>query len=138
MKLFDTNVLIAAMMPHREHYERAATTFETVQRAGEAAIGAHSLAEMYNVLTGRLLVNPKDANTLIKRYTSGLEIIELNASGYANAIARVSNLGISGGAIYDAILAECAVNRQCDTLYTFNIKHYSRFGADISDIAQEP
>jgi predicted nucleic acid-binding protein len=138
MKLFDTNVLIVAMMPHREHHEQAIRTFKSAKDGGEAAISTHTLAELYNVLSGRLHVTPEQAFALIDRFTNDIEIVPLDQKGYMDAMRRVSSLGISGGVIFDALLAQCAVNHQCDALYTFNIKHFSRLGSDIAAIAREP
>jgi predicted nucleic acid-binding protein len=138
MKFFDTNVFVTAMLPKREFHDRAQTAFATARSKGEACISTHNLAEIYNVLTGRVLIDPVQAKQLMDLNLHDVEIISITTNHCQIALARVSSLGISGGVIFDAILAECAVQHQCDTLYTFNLKHFTRLGADITAIAREP
>jgi predicted nucleic acid-binding protein len=138
MNLFDTNVITTAMTNKREGHERAKSVFAQSKAIGRACISTHNLAEIYNVLTGRMLIPPPQAKMLMERNLEGVEVISLNEQDYLNAIQRVSSLSIPGGVIYDAIIAECAIKRQCETLYTFNLKHFTRLGADITAIAREP
>jgi predicted nucleic acid-binding protein len=138
MKFFDTNVIVTAMLQHREGHERAQNAFKNHRADHEACISAHNLAEIYNVLTGRMLIPPPRAKILMQQNLQGVEVVSVNEQDYLNAILRVSSLNIPGGVIYDAIVAECALKRQCDTLYTFNLKHFTRLGTDIIAIAREP
>lgn len=138
MKLFDTNVVVAAIITKREFHERSYRAFLSSKQKSEACIGAHSLAEIYNTLSGRMKIPPLEAKKLMELNLQDIEVVNLGDSEYSAAIARVSNLGISGGVVFDALLAECAVKRECDTLYTFNLTHFTRLGADIKAIAREP
>ena len=36
-----------------------------------------------------------------------------------------------GGAIYDAILAGCALKAGVQTIYTWNTRHYNQFGSEV-------
>lgn len=66
------------------------------------------------------------------------EIIELGASDYNAVIARVSNLNLVGGAIFDALIAQAALKVKADQLLTFNAKHFSRLGEDVAGIVVTP
>jgi predicted nucleic acid-binding protein len=138
MNLFDTNVITTAMISKREGHDRARSIFSSSKANGRACISTHNLAEIYNVLTGRMLIPPLQANILIEQNLEGVHVLELQQQDYLNAIRRTSSLNISGGVIYDAIVAECAVRHQCEALYTFNLKHFTRLGADIVALAREP
>ena len=100
-------------------------------RSGEIgfAICAHSLAELYSVLS-RLPTRPKLSPTqawrLIQENVGSAQVIELSASDYASAVQRTSELGLSGGVIYDALIARAAEKASVDHLLTFNEKDYRR------------
>ena len=138
MNVFDTNVVVAAMLPHREHHQIAKSTFIQHKIAQTAAISTHSLAEIYNVLTGRNRIPPKDAMTLLELNLRSVELVELEPMDYQKALRRISSLGLSGGVIFDALIAECALKISAQTLFTFNLQHFTRLGADIVKIAREP
>ncbi len=138
MKLFDTSVLIAATLPHRENHQRARESFVDSKLNKTACISAHSLAEVFNVLTGRILIPPAQARELIENNFKGVEVIALDASDYIRALEKMSSHGLSGGMIFDALIAECALKIQAETLFTLNLKHFLRLGEEISNIAREP
>jgi predicted nucleic acid-binding protein len=138
MNLFDTNVIIAAMLTHREHHEIAKRVFVEHRTAKTAAISNHSLAEVYNVLTGRVRIPPAQALQLMRLNLHGVEVVALEPTDYENALRRVSSLGLSGGVIFDALVAECALKIGAESLFTFNTQHFLRLGADVVQIAREP
>jgi predicted nucleic acid-binding protein len=138
LKLFDTSVLIASILSHRENHLRAKTAFSQAKLEKSACIGAHSLAEVFNVLTGRVLIPPEQARVLIESNFNSVEVIALDASDYIRVLEKMSIQGLSGGVIFDALIAECALKAQADTLYTLNLKHFMRLGEEVSTIAREP
>ena len=126
------------MMPHRENHQRAQVAFVNAKLEKSACISVHSLAEVFNVLTGRILIPPKQARMLIESNINGVNIIALDASDYIRVLEKMSIRGFSGGVIFDALIAECALKNKVDTLYTLNLKHFLRFGEEVSNIAREP
>jgi predicted nucleic acid-binding protein len=138
LKLFDTSVLIAAILSHRENHLKAKTAFSQAKLEKFACISAHSLAEVYNVLTGRILIPPERARELIENNFKDVEVIALDASDYIRVLEKMSIRGLSGGVIFDALIAECALKIQADTLFTLNLKHFLRLGEEVSNIAREP
>jgi predicted nucleic acid-binding protein len=138
MNLFDTNVLIAAMLSHREHHEVAKRVFVQHRTAKTAAISSHSLAEVYNVLTGRVRIPPTQAMQLMQLNLRGVEVVALESTDYENALRRVSSLGLSGGVVFDALVAECTLKIGAEALLTFNTQHFLRLGPDVAKLVREP
>jgi hypothetical protein len=78
----------------------------------ELALCGHALAETYSVLTrlpGDLRLAPADAARLLDERFS--RPIVLRARTYERLAATLSRLGISGGAVYDGLVALAAVDR---------------------------
>jgi predicted nucleic acid-binding protein len=67
-----------------------------------------------------------------------VQILALEPADYTQALERMARLGLAGGGIYDALLAELAVRNQVTTLFTFNLKHFIRLGSDIQKMTREP
>ena len=53
--------------------------------------------------------------------------VVLDEEEYYSAMERASVLGVRGGTIYDALLANCALKAKAETLFTWNIKHFQQF-----------
>ncbi len=138
LELFDTNVLLAAVLPYREHHEIAQEVINQSKQAGRAAICVHSLAEAYSTLSGKLGIPPKEAFEILEFAVRGLEVLAFAPTDHMNAIKRMVAVGIGGAGIYDALIAELALRHQCHKVYTFNTKHFMRLGADIAAVVHEP
>ena len=81
----------------------------------ELALTGHGLAETYSVLTrlpGDLRVDPLDAATLLRERFA--EPLTLKRATAARVPDELSRLGISGGAVYDALVAFAAVQHGAD------------------------
>ena len=61
-----------------------------------------------------------------------LSIVTLTGEEYADALRVSAELGIVGGNVYDAMLAQCAIKAQADFIYSWNVRHYSQCGAEVS------
>jgi hypothetical protein len=46
--------------------------------------------------------------------------------------------GVSGGAIYDALLGHCALKADADTIYTWNTKDFLRLPEPIASRVKRP
>jgi hypothetical protein len=64
--------------------------------------------------------------------------VTLEDGEYFMAIEAASAANVVGGAIYDAILARCAVNGRAEMIYTWNVKHYRIFGAEVAKRVRTP
>jgi predicted nucleic acid-binding protein len=139
--LFDTNLLIAAAFLNHEWNSLAAKQLERVfDKTIVGCVSAHSIAEFYAVAT-RYPKTPMPAliaQEFLDDTLKHFEIIEFGASDYNSVIARVSNLNLVGGAIFDALIAQAALKAKADQLLTFNAKHFSRLGEDVAGIVVTP
>jgi len=128
--LFDTSVLVPALVEAHPNHERA---YPWLERAAagevEAALSNHSLAETYSTLTKlplRARVPPSLALRLIREGTAGLTLVPLTADDYRRTIERVAELGLPGGVVYDALIACAAQKAQAEALVTFNVRDFRR------------
>lgn len=101
----DTSVLVAAFCTWHELHEQANET-----AAPDVPLLAHCGAECFSVLT-RLppphRIAAGDASAwLSRRFTAPW--LTLSPEGYASLIAAAPGLGITGGALYDGIVAATA------------------------------
>ncbi len=130
----DTSVAVALLVQtHRGH---AAVVRWWEGRA--VALCGHALAETYSVLTrlpGDLRLAPEDAARLIDaRFAAPLV---LGADTARRLPAVLSRLEISGGAVYDALVALAAVEHGA-SLVTRDLRAkatYEMVGADVVVVA---
>ena len=127
--LLDSATLIAAMLPDHVHHADAYPWLARGKAgAFEFLVSGHSLAEVYSVLT-RLprtpRISPADAWKLLEEnVTSCANLVTLSGSDYAALIAELSQRGVIGGAVYDAVIAKAAELAQVDRLITLNEAHF--------------
>lgn len=114
--LFDTSVLVAAMVrPHPMHH-RALPWLQQAHRGEiELSVASHSLAELYAVLT-RLPVRPRIApGTALRLIALNVErrakVVSLTPTDYGAVIRRMAELGLTGGSVYDALIARAPLTR---------------------------
>ncbi|HBC85693.1 MAG TPA: VapC toxin family PIN domain ribonuclease [Lentisphaeria bacterium] len=129
--LFDTSVLVAAILEKHPNHEKA---FRWLKTAAEGKIGffvsSHTLAELFSVLTGMPSspkISPSQAKLLIEKNTQSARIIDLNEKDYRAVIGLLSDLNLSGGVIYDALAAYAARKAKADYILTFNENDFRRF-----------
>jgi len=102
----DTSVVVAGLLVDHAEHERARPVLATTP-----AIPAHVAIESYSVLTrmplpGRL--PPAQATQLLLRAFGG-RVVALSGPDHQALIARLVDLGIAGGAVYDALVAATAL-----------------------------
>ena len=136
LELFDTNVLMAVMLPHRAQHLAAKLAFVNSKKLSYAAICVHTLAEAYSNLSGKIAVPPQQARLLLQQNLQGVRVLPLEPNDYTLALERMASIG--GGGVFDALLAEVALRNRCRTLWTINTKHFIRLGADVAKLVQEP
>src|SRR6185295_2247995 len=113
-----------------QHHEASLDSFLRFQR-NQGCCGAHSLAEVYSSLTrmpGSHRISGEQAMLFLDEIRQRLTVVALDDEEYFEAIERFAGLGLVGGAIYDALLAYCAVKAKAEILLTWNVKHYERLG----------
>lgn len=126
--LFDTSVLVAALVEQHPKHERALRWLSKAKmRKFEFFVSSHSLAELYAVLT-TLPIKPKISTNIAWRLIkenieSKAKIISLSPSEYSSVIKKLSNIGLSGGIVYDALIVEAAHKAKVERIFTLNCKH---------------
>lgn len=132
--LLDTGCLVAAVCAWHIHHEATRREIERRGAAGEELVlAAHSLAETFSVLT-RLpephRLRPDDALALIEANWGETRLVALAGSDYRSTLRRCREVGIGGGAVYDALIAACARKARVATLVTWNLEGFERFLED--------
>ena len=127
--LLDTSALIAAMLPDHAHHAHALPWLAGA-KAGAFECSGHSLAELYAVLT-RIprtpAIGPDDACRLIREnVTSHARVHSLSGDDYALLIGELAQNRVSGGAVYDAVIARVAELAAVDYLVTLNVSDFQR------------
>lgn len=132
--LLDTSCLVAAACGWHRHHDATRREIGRRDAAGEKLVlAAHSLAEAFSVLT-RLpephRLRPDDALALIEANWGKTRLVALEAPDYRAALRRCRDVGIGGGAVYDALIAACALKARVRTLVTWDLKGFERFLED--------
>ena len=126
----DTSVAIPLLVrTHVAHAEVAAWW-----NGQDVALSGHALAETYSVLTrlpGDLRLTPKDAARLIYDRFAAPLLLGRRTSRRLPAV--ISELGIAGGAVYDALVGLAAVQNDAALATRDNRARatYEIVGADV-------
>jgi predicted nucleic acid-binding protein len=124
---FDTSVLVPVFYrPHVHHQESMGLFLQADKQS--ACCGVHSLAELYSTVTrmpGR--INADQAMVLIAEVRERLSISALDAGEYVRTLEK-----------YDALLAACAIKANAETIYSWNMRHYSMLGPEVAARLRRP
>jgi predicted nucleic acid-binding protein len=135
-------VLVAALIVEHPNHESAFSQLK-LARQGEVKgyLSTHTLAELYAVMTRLpqpLPVLPSQAQTLIADLLHYLTPVALLPEEYQSAIARMTKFQLTGGGIFDALIAQAALKIRADRLITFNPKDFIRLGEEVATIINVP
>ena len=128
----DTSCIVPAVCSWHEHHLRAVEAIDARRsRRERMVVAAPALIEAYSVLT-RLpaphRLAPADALSLLDaNFSRGITVVALSAAAYRALLRAAPGEAVSGGRIYDAVIAACARRARARTLLTFNIAHFSAF-----------
>lgn len=140
--LYDTSLLIAALLVEHANHALALPKLELAQRGEvQGYLSTHSLAELYSVMTRLpppLRVLPLEAEATIADLLQYLEPVSLIGSDYQRVIARMASLKLVGGGVFDAVIAQAALKASVDCLLTLNPKDFTRLGDDVAALVQVP
>ena len=103
----DTSVLVASFASWHEHHRVAFTAVDRID-----AVVAHCLLETFSVLT-RLPAPHRMTAEIVSEFIEQAfgehEVVSLSAEGHRTLVTGAAALGITGGAVYDALIgATCA------------------------------
>jgi predicted nucleic acid-binding protein len=136
----DTSVLVAAFYGDHQHHEPSVRLFAAQPKAS-GFTAAHCLAETYSVVTGmpgRNRASPAEALLFLRDAAERLTPVTLTDAEYLAVLEEAAAQGISGGACTDALIARCALKAAVQVLYTWNVRHFSRLGAQVASLVKEP
>ena len=141
MKAFlDTSVLIATFCGDHEQHDASLDLFLRFGRE-EVCCGTHSLAEVYAILTGmpgKRRLGCDAALLFVRDICENLTLVWLDQAEYFRFIEEAAAARLSGGAIYDALLAQCAVKAQAESIYTWNTRDFLRLSPEIASRVKRP
>lgn len=108
----------------------------------EGVVAAHSLAELYAVLTTLPVhppITPHAAQQLIEQnILRRFRVVALSAQEYEEVIQHLSSTGVIGGATYDALILQSAKQAAVDLVVTFNVKDFQRVFPKLKARIVEP
>jgi predicted nucleic acid-binding protein len=129
--LFDTSVIVAALLAGHGHHAAAHPWLSRAKaRSIEMLVSGHSLAEVYAVGT-RLPAQPRITaemawQLLQENIIKCAQLVTLSAADYGALVEDLSLHGMTGGVVYDAVIARAASLAQADCLLTFNVHRFQR------------
>lgn len=129
--LFDTSVIIAGLVEAHPMHKKA---FPWLRQAKaimfELIVASHTIAELYAVLSTLPIkprITPLIAWKLInENIEPNSKIISLTAGEYKSVVRQMSESGLAGGIIYDALIAKVAQKSKVERLLTLNIDNFNR------------
>lgn len=130
--LFDTSVLVSAfVVSHPKHQSCIPWLHQVKAKQVQGIIATHTLAETYSVLT-RLPVSPRISPRLARQLSDEnlkeFEVVSLEAEDYYKVIEKMVNLNLTGGAIYDALIAQVAIKAKVSQLLTLKSRSFYSLG----------
>ena len=140
---FDSSVLVAGMVEAHPSHDRALLWLKKA-KAKELGyfVCTHTLAELYAILT-RLPMRPRiTTGTAARLIRDNVEtpatIVPLSTADYRSVIRDLSERGIAGGSIYDALIAKAARKSSADRLLTFNPEDFERVWPEGAELIHVP
>lgn len=141
--LFDTSVLVAAVVAAHPAHDRALPWLQRAHaREIEAFVSAHSLAELYAVLSTlpvRPRISPHLARQLVaENVERRVRIIPLSARDYGAVLTEMAARGVPGGVVYDALAVRACQKAGAERLVTLNRRDFLRVWPEGSAAVIEP
>jgi len=140
MIFIDTSVVVAASTVLDRRHDACVDVLATADKRG-GCCSIHSLAEIFNVLSGRplpLRMSPVDAANVVAHTAQRFKTISLTESEYVQVVEGLARLGHSGGMIYDALILACARKSKATRIYTLNPRHFRLVAPDLAARIVEP
>jgi len=137
----DTSVLVAAFYVEHPHHQPSFDLFVRCEKK-DACCGLHSLAEVYATLTAMRTASRRasgdQALLFIGNIRDRFTLVGLDEQEYLQMLEASAAAGLTGGAIYDAILGYCALKGDAETIYTWNTKDFLRLSVAIAGRVKTP
>jgi predicted nucleic acid-binding protein len=138
-RFFDSSVLIPVFYADHPQHPSSAKLFLKAGKDDFCAL--RTLGEVYATLT-RLPLRPRitgpDGMSIVKQIHERLTLITLSEREYVSALELAASGGIVGAAVYDALIAHCALKAGAEILLTWNVRDFSRLGPTIARLVKTP
>jgi predicted nucleic acid-binding protein len=141
--VFDTSVIVSGIVESHPMHPKCLPWLQRA-KAGqvECIVVSHTLAETYAVLT-TLPVKPRISPLVARRLIDnnlqgGARIVALTVADYWNTIQRMAEMGLSGGTVYDALIATVARRLSVDRLLTLNADDFRRVWPEGKQVITTP
>ncbi|HEV7486799.1 MAG TPA: PIN domain-containing protein [Thermoanaerobaculia bacterium] len=137
MTAVDSSVIIAGLLSWHEFHDRALHALGKLISARRLLVPFPALIESYSVMT-RLpsphRLDPGIAYQLLHESFSESRVIGLSAGSAWTFLGEYVAAGISGGRVYDAVIASAAIAAHASELLTFNQRDFEAFSDRIAII----
>ena len=138
-QFFDSSVLVPVF--YADHPQHAPSTKIFLAAGKDDFCALRTLGEVYATLTG-LPVRPRitgsEGMSIVKQITERLTIVALGEREYISALESAASGTIIGAAVYDALIAHCALKARADVLWTWNVRDFARLGTAVAKITKTP
>ena len=130
--LFDTGVLLRASTTTLDHAEICLSLWTRARRGDlRACIAEQTVLEFFSVLT-RLGVPHREVLQEIQKHLAIFPVIGPKETTLSHVLASVARLRwLTGPQVYDLLLAHTVLDNNIPTLYTFNARHFRKFGLPL-------
>lgn len=139
-QFFDTSVLVATFLGDHPHHGASLTAFASATKS-TSACAAHSLAEVYAVLTRlpiRPMITPADALVFIEEIQNRLSIVPLDGDAYLETMNQSASMNLMGGQLYDALILKAAERVKAKSILTWNIGQFRRIAPSLANKIRTP
>ncbi len=126
MIYLDTGVLVRGLM--QDHPLHGAC-FPLID--GSAVSSCHSLAEVFNTLTGYFKIPNDIASQMVGSLPNQMKFEVISEGDYLTVIREARQGGIQGGIIYDAMHAEIARRLKVEKIVTYNLTNFRHVAPDL-------
>jgi predicted nucleic acid-binding protein len=136
----DSSVLVATFYGDHQHHDTSIALFSRL-KTSSGCTAAQCLAEVYAVATGmpgRNRAAPGETLLFLRDVRERLAIVTLDDDEYFHALKSTAEAGVSGGTLYDAVIAQCALKARAQTIYTWNVRHFQLCGHEIASRVKMP
>ena len=138
-RFFDSSVLVPVFYADHSHHASSTKIFLEAGKSDFCAL--RTLGEVYSTLTG-LPLRPRIAGpegiSIVKQIRERLTLIALSEQEYISALERASTGAVVGAAVYDSLIAHCALKAGADILLTWNVRDFTRLGPAIAQLVKTP
>jgi predicted nucleic acid-binding protein len=138
-QFFDSSVLVPVFYADHPQHVTSVKIFLAAGKGDFCAL--RTLGEVYATLTG-LPVRPRitgpEGMSVVRQITERLTIIALGEREYISALESASSGAIIGAAVYDALIAYCALKAGAEVLLTWNVRDFTRLGPAVARITKTP